>query len=137
VSRARTALVLLCLLLPGCAADPELRVGAPVSRDVLGAIRRYYDSNAAEESNVCSAPIMTVTRSELVSEEDGRIVVDVAYTYINYASRSSRRCRGIGNRRFTLSNEAGRFRVIDMTGERRLGPSWRLIDARLPGSRLS
>jgi hypothetical protein len=137
VSPLRTLLACLVLLLAGCAADPAPRGAAPVSRDALAAIQRYYDGNAAEENNACSAPIMSVTRSELVSEGDGRMVVDVAYSYTNYGNRSGRRCRGIGDRRFTLSNASGRFTVIDMTGERRLGPSWRLIDASPPAWRLS
>jgi hypothetical protein len=78
-----------------------------------------------------------VTRSELVSESAGQLVVDVTYNYANYANRSGRRCRGVGTRRFTLSNASGRFRVIDMTGERRLGPSWRLIDMSPPRWRFS
>jgi hypothetical protein len=136
--RARTILALLGLLLAGCAADPASSAATPVSREVLTAIQRYYESNAAEENNACSALIMSgVTRSELVSEGEGQLVVDVTYSYANFANRSGRRCRGIGNRRFTLSNASGRFTVIDMTGERRLGPSWRLIDARLPAWRFS
>ena len=32
----------------------------------MAAIRRYYESNAAEENNACSAPIMSgVNRSEV------------------------------------------------------------------------
>jgi hypothetical protein len=94
---------------------------------MLAAIQRYYESNAAEENNACGALIMSgVTRSQLVSESAGQQVVDVTYKYTAYANRSGRRCRGFGNRRFTLTNQSGRYRVIDMTGERRLGPSWRI-----------
>ena len=91
------------------------------------AIQRYYESNAAEENNACSALIMSgVTRSEVVSENSGQLVVDLTYKYASYGNRSGRRCRGIQNRRFTLINESGRYRVIDMTGERRLVPSLRI-----------
>ena len=136
--RVRTILASLGLVLAGCAADPAASRAAPVSREVLTAIQRYYESNAAEENNACSALIMSgVTRSQLVSESPGQLVVDVTYNYANYANRSGRRCRGVGNRRFTLSSASSRYRVIDMTGERRLGPSWRLIDARLPAWRFS
>jgi len=117
----------LALLLAGCAADPSSSGAIPASRDMLAAIQRYYESNAAEENNACSAVIMSgVTRSEVVPDKAGRLVVDVTYTYGNFTSRSSNRCRGFGNRRFTLTEESGRFRVVGMTGERRLGPSWRI-----------
>jgi hypothetical protein len=67
-----------------------------------------------------------VTRSEVVSDSDGQLVVDVTYKYGNTIHRGSLRCRGFNSRRFTLTSESGRFRVVEMTGERRLGPSWRI-----------
>jgi hypothetical protein len=36
------------------------------------------------------------------------------------------RCRGTGDREFTLTRSAGGFQVVDMTGERRRGASWRI-----------
>jgi hypothetical protein len=119
----------LGLWLAGCAAEPG-RTGTPqltASPEILAAIRRYYESNAAEENNACSAPIMSgVSRSEVVSDSGGQLVVDVTYIYGNYAHRGSMRCRGFGNRQFTLTNQGDRFQVVGMTGERRLGPSWRI-----------
>ena len=63
------ALVLaaLGLWLAGCATETggtgALEVGQ--RRQVIAAIRRYYESNAAEENNACSAPILSgVTRTE-------------------------------------------------------------------------
>jgi hypothetical protein len=123
------AVVVLGLGLTGCAAEPG-RTGTPqlrASPEILAAIRHYYESNAAEENNACSALTMSgVSRSEVVSDSGGQVVVDVTYTYGNYAHRGSMRCRGFGNRQFTLTNQGGRFQVVGMTGERRLGPSWRL-----------
>jgi hypothetical protein len=117
------------LWLAACAAEPS-RTGTPqqsASPEILAAIRHYYESNAAEENNACSAVIMSgVSRSEVVSDSGGQLVVDVTYNYGNYAHRGSMRCRGFGNRQFTLTNQGGRFQVVGMTGERRLGPSWRL-----------
>ena len=40
-----------------------------------------------------------------MSEGDGQMVVDITYGYTNWAHRGSRRCRGFGNRRFTLSSQ--------------------------------
>jgi hypothetical protein len=117
------------LWLAACAPEPG-RTSSPqltAQPEIMAAIRRYYESNAAEQNNACSAPIMSgVSRSEVVSDSEGQLVVDVTYTYGNYVSRSSSRCRGFGNRRFTLTNEAGRFQVVGMTGERRRGARWRL-----------
>jgi hypothetical protein len=123
------AVAALGLWLAACAAEPG-RTGSPqltASPEMLAAIRRYYEINAAEENNACSALSMSgVSRSEVVSDSGGQLVVDVTYTYANYAHRGSMRCRGFGNRQFTLTNQGGRFQVVGMTGERRLGPSWRL-----------
>jgi hypothetical protein len=115
--------------LAGCAAEPA-RTGSPqltAQPEMLAAIRHYYESNAAEENNACSALTMSgVSRSEVVSDSGGQLVVDVTYTYGNYAHRGSMRCRGFGNREFTLTRQGDRFQVVGMTGERRLGPSWRV-----------
>ena len=94
---------------------------------IIAAIRRYYESNAAEENNACSALLMSgVSRTEVVSAQAGKLVVDVTYFYSNAAHRGSMRCRGTGNRQFTLTRSADRFEVVDMTGERRLGARWRI-----------
>ena len=119
----------LALWLAACASEPDkpatLEVGE--QREVVAAIRRYYESNAAEENNACSAPILSgVSRTDVVSDSDDKLVVDVTYTYGNYAHRSSMRCRGTGNRQFTLTRSAAGFRVLGMTGERRGGLRWRI-----------
>jgi hypothetical protein len=119
----------LGLWLAACASEPgqtgSLEVGE--RRPILAAIRRYYESNAAEENNACSALLMSgVSRTEVVSDSGGQLVVDVTYFYSNNAHRGSMRCRGTGNRQFTLTRSADRFQVVDMTGERRLGASWRI-----------
>lgn len=132
--RLRTALrvagvAALGLWLTACASEVGRTDSREVSeqRQIVAAIRLYYASNAAEENNACSAPIMdAVTRTQVVSDSDGLLVVDVSYAYANEINRSGRRCRGFGTRQFTLSNEAGRFRVVEMTGERRLGARWRI-----------
>jgi hypothetical protein len=53
-------------------------------------------------------------------------VVDVRYFYTNWAHRDSMRCRGFGERQFTLARTQGAYRVTGMTGERRLGARWRI-----------
>jgi hypothetical protein len=123
------ALAALAMWLAACAAEPDrgdqLEVGE--RRQVIAAIRRYYESNAAEENNACSALILSgVSRLDVVSDSGGKLVVDVTYLYGNYAHRGSMRCRGTGNRQFTLTRSADGFQVVDMTGERRLGARWRL-----------
>jgi hypothetical protein len=123
------ALAALGLWLAACASEPgrtgSLEVGE--RREVLAAIRRYYESNAAEENNACSSLLMSgVTRTEVVSDSDRRMVVDVTYFYNNDAHRGSMRCRGTGNRQFTLTRGTDGFQVVDMTGERRLGARWRI-----------
>ena len=122
-------LAVLGLGLAACASESgrtgSLEVGE--RRPVIAAIRRYYESNAAEENNACSALLMSgVTRTEVVSDSDGRMVVDVTYFYTNDAHRGSMRCRGTANRQFTLTRSADGFQVVDMTGERRLGARWRI-----------
>jgi hypothetical protein len=62
----------------------------------------------------------------VVSDTSSELVVDVTYTYGNWAHRGSMRCRGFGSRQFTLARTADGFRVTDMTGERRLGARWRI-----------
>lgn len=119
----------LGLWLAACASEPgrtgSLEVGE--RREVIAAIRRYYERNAAEENNACSALLMSgVSRTEVVSDSDRRLVVDVTYIYGNYAHRGSMRCRGTGDRQFTLTRSAGGLQVVDMTGERRRGASWRI-----------
>jgi hypothetical protein len=128
LSVRHAARLMLVLGLVGCAADAPPGGTAPLSREAMAAIQRYYESNAAEQNNACSGLIMNgVTRTNVVSERAETLVVDVTYKYLNYANRSDSRCRGIGNRRFTLRNDSGRFVVTDMTGERRLGlPAWRI-----------
>jgi hypothetical protein len=120
----------LGLWLAACASEPA-QTGGPLEvgerRPIIAAIRRYYESNAAEENNACSALLMSgVTRTEVVSDQDGKLVVDVTYFYSNNAHRGSMRCRGTGNRQFTLTRSADGFQVVDMTGERRLGARWRI-----------
>jgi hypothetical protein len=112
-----------CTHQPGPASSPQ-RAAQP---NMMAAIRQYYESNAAEENNACSAPIMSgVRRSQVVSDSEGKLVVDVTYLYGNWAHRGSMRCRGTGNREFTLTRASDGYRVTGMTGERRLGPSWRI-----------
>jgi len=120
----------LGLWLAACASEPA-QTGGPLEvgerRPIIAAIRRYYESSAAEENNACSALLMNgVTRTEVVSDQDGKLVVDVTYFYSNNAHRGSMRCRGTGNRQFTLTRSANGFQVVDMTGERRLGARWRI-----------
>jgi hypothetical protein len=119
----------LGLWVAACASEPAQprlpQVAA--SPAIIAAIRRYYESNAAEENNACSAPIMSgVSRSDVVSDSGGKLVVDVTYLYGNWAHRGSMRCRGTGSRQFTLTRAADGWQVIGMTGERRLGARWRL-----------
>ena len=123
------ALAAFGLWLAACASEPGQSgaLEAGDRRAVIAAIRRYYESNAAEENNACSALLMSgVSRLEVVSDSDGRLVVDVTYFYSNTAHRGSMRCRGTGNRQFTLTRSAGNLQVADMTGERRRGASWRI-----------
>jgi hypothetical protein len=119
----------LALWLAACASEPgkPAALKAGEQRQIVAAIRPYYEINAAEENNACSALIMSgVSRTDVVSDSDGKLVVDVTYTYGNNAHRSSMRCRGTGNRQFTLTRSASGFQVVDMTGERRLGARWRI-----------
>jgi hypothetical protein len=119
----------LGLWLAACGFEPSQprSLDASERRAVLAAIRHYYESNAAEENNACSALIMSgISRTDVVSDSDDRLVVDVTYFYTNYAHRRSMQCRGTGNRQFTLTRSADGFRVVDMTGERRLGARWRI-----------
>lgn len=122
-------LAALGLWLAACASEPG-RTDSPEvgeQRQIVEAIRRYYESNAAERNNACSALIMdAVTRITVVSHSDGQLVVDVTYFYDNWAHRDSNLCRGFGDRQFTLTREVDGFRVVDMTGERRLGAHWRI-----------
>jgi hypothetical protein len=117
--------------LAGCAPTDRDSVtpGSQVEQRLIqSAIRAYYEQNAVEQNNACNAPLMSgVTRSDAVSRDGDEVVVQVRYKYGNYVSRSSRRtCTGFGNRTFTLTKRDGRFRVIDMTGEVRTTPSWRI-----------
>jgi hypothetical protein len=123
------ALAALALWLAACATEPGRTGALEVGErgQVIAAIRRYYESNAAEENNACSALIMSgVSRTDVVSDSGGKLVVDVTYLYNNYAHRGSMRCRGTANRQFTLTRSTNGFQVVDMTGERRLGARWRL-----------
>ena len=123
------ALAAFGLWLAACASEPGQSgaLEAGDRRAVIAAIRRYYESNAAEENNACSALLMSgVSQTSVVSDQDGKLVVDVTYFYNNNAHRGSMRCRGTGNRQFTLTRSANGFQVVDMTGERRLGARWRI-----------
>jgi hypothetical protein len=117
------------LWLAACSAErdwtgPPQVGGQP---QIVDAIRRYYESNAAEENNACSALSMSsVTQIDVVSDNRDTLVVDVSYFYSNWAHRDSMRCRGFGERQFTLARAPGGYRVTDMTGERRLGARWRI-----------
>jgi hypothetical protein len=120
--------VTLALGLVGCAASRDEGSSA-VQPAMLSAIKAYYEHNAAEQNNVCKGPLMDgVTRSELVSQDDSQLVVEVGYKYRDYTSRRStgRACSGFGSRTFTLSRDGGRFRVIGMSGEVRTSPSLRI-----------
>lgn len=128
--RLSAALVVAAWWLSACAQTVPSGM-APGSqgeeRAILSAIRAHYENNAVEENNSCSAPLLSaVTRSEVVSRDGNELVVELGYKYANYTNRGSNRCRGFGNRMFTLSRDGGRFQVIEMTGERRTSPSWRI-----------
>ena len=45
---------------------------------IVEAIRRYYESNAAEQNNACSALSMSVTRIDVVSDSPDTLVLDVS-----------------------------------------------------------
>jgi len=128
--RLSAVLVLAAWWLTACAqtAPSGLAPGSQgEERAILSAIRAYYENNAVEENNRCSAPLLSaVTRSEVVSRDGNDLVVELGYKYANYTNRGGSRCRGFGNRTFTLTRDGGRFRVIEMTGERRTSPSWRI-----------
>lgn len=116
---------MLACMLTACASD-----SAPESASaLLPAIKRHYESHAVEENNTCRALIMDgVTRSEILSRENGLTVVQVGFTYRSTVGRRTnrRRCRGFGERTFTVSTEAGRHRVVGMTGEVSSSPSLRI-----------
>jgi hypothetical protein len=119
----------LGLWLAGCVGETGQAGQLEISqrRQVITAIRSYYELNAAEENNACSALIMSgISRVEMLSHSDGQLVVDVGYFYNNWAHRGSMQCRGFGQRQFTLVRSGDRFQVVDMTGERRRGARLRL-----------
>lgn len=127
---ARAALVALAWL-AACATVPSgPEPGSQAEqRALLSAIRAYYENNAVEQNNACKSPLLdAVTRSEVVSREDNQLVVELSYRFSDYVNRRGSRgtCSGMGNRTFTLTRSEGRFRVIDMTGEARTSPSWRI-----------
>lgn len=130
LARLAFATLVLVAWLAACAqtAPGTLPPGSQAEqRAILSAIRTYYESNAVEENNACKAPLLDgVTRSEVVSRDGDQLVVELGYRYANTVNRGSRRCRGFGNRTFTLVRSDGRLRVTDMTGEVRTSPTWRI-----------
>ncbi len=97
-------------------------------------VKSYYERHAREEGGRCTKPILAgVARSEVVAEDDDRLVVGLRYAYRDYNRDGDdcddefrplrctivRECRGFAERTFTIAKGETGLEVIDMTGEQR------------------
>jgi hypothetical protein len=131
LSARRVAMSFALLMLAACA--DELRQSPAWSLEgrpgLLLAINQYYQGNASEDRGRCRAVLMDgVTGSELVSEKQDRVVVNVRYRYRTTSrSERGRGCGGFGERTFEVIKSGALWRVVSMSGDRDDGGlRWRL-----------
>lgn len=101
---------------------------------LLYQVKSYYERHAREEGGRCVKPILAgVARSEVLAEDEDRLVVGLRYAYRDYnrdgddcddefrplRCNVARECRGYAERTFTIAKGETGLEVIDMTGERR------------------
>ena len=115
----------MLLMLVACADDlAQSRAWSLEGRPgLLLAIQQYYQGNASEDRGRCRAILMDgVTRSELVSEDQDRVVVNVRYRYRSTSrSERGRGCGGFGERTFEAVPSGDLYRVVSMSGDRNEG----------------
>jgi hypothetical protein len=122
VAASATLMVAACATPPG---DPLARVQD--DPQLRFQIASFYDRNAQEGGFNCGGVRMSgITRSEVLSREDGRVEVAVTYHHTIDDTPpfefSGARCIGFAQRVFTLvERPGGRFDVVAMTGEQRGG----------------
>ena len=111
--------VLLGLLLAACAVDLGQQQawsleGRPM---LLRAIQQYYERFASEDRGRCRNVLMDgVSRSELVSEDQDRVVVNVRYRYRSTSrGERGRGCGGFGERTFETMRNGDRYDVVSMS----------------------
>jgi hypothetical protein len=121
------------LWLLACAFDPAQSSAWELAGHpgLLYDVSRYYQRNALEENGRCTAPLFEgVTRSEVLAEDDERLVIGLTYRYRD-SIRDERRagmfreCEGFASRTFTIAKADGELNVAGMDGpqKRRRAPA--------------
>ena len=115
---------LAALLLAGCASTPE-------PDELQLKIQDYYAAQASEEEGACPTPeIASVTKRKVLQSGAEQTLLRVRYSYFD-PSRSgatswsqvliaSKPCTGFAERDFALESSKLGYRVVDMSGPRRL-----------------
>jgi hypothetical protein len=129
-ARRSIAWPLLGLLLAACAGDLAEQSDWSLQRQpmLLRAIQHYYQRFATEDRGRCRNVLMdAVTRSELVSQEQDRLVVNVRYRYRSTSGgERSRGCGGSGERTFEATGSGERYEILSMSGDRKEGVRWQI-----------
>ncbi|HSA80554.1 MAG TPA: hypothetical protein VLE23_07005 [Geminicoccaceae bacterium] len=94
-------------------------------------IQDYYAAQASEEDGACPTPeIASVTKRKVVESGAERTLLRVRYSYFDPSQRgdvswsqvliASKPCTGFAERDFTLERAKLGYRVVDMSGPRRV-----------------
>lgn len=99
-------------------------------------VKQYYERHAVEENGICTRPLLDgATRARLIEETEEELVVELTYYYrdrirdpdedCNLINRTHCfvmvRCRGFGERTFTVAKTTDGLEVVDMSGPQRAG----------------
>lgn len=133
-----TLVALSALWLCACSGDPRDNPAWTLGGEpgLLFVIKQYYERNALEEGGICASPLLEGVTHSRVSEEDGRLSVDLGYYYRDMVRDGDdcdrfrllrcgvmRECQGFAERGFVVGREGDALRVLEMSGERK-GRVW-------------
>jgi hypothetical protein len=133
-----TRVALGALWLSACSGDPRDNPAWTLGGEpgLLFVIKQYYERNALEEGGICASPLLEGVTHSRVSEEDGRLSVDLGYYYRDMARDGDdcdrfrllrcgvmRECQGFAERSFVVGREGDALQVLEMSGERK-GRVW-------------
>lgn len=113
------------LWLGACGSGARQPWELEVDRVWLAEVKAYYRAYAYEQGGACKLPVLDrVLDGRVAAKSDRRVVVRVRYAYRQLGGEAqSGACRGMGERVFRIAKRGADWRVVEMTGPGRLGPS--------------
>ncbi len=134
--RLALAITVVAALVAGCAAQTGVGVNTVLGYEGLGRqLEVFYAQRAWERNASCPNPrIDAILRAEVIDETEDELVARVRYSWrdssrldgnragVRLGVGAGNRCRGIGERRFTLERAGEGVRVVAMSGSQRPEP---------------